>query len=117
MTRSWNTGTSVFGTFPTAYDHFAEGEAPEPPYLIFRLSGSHNFFADARVYRKILRLNLELYTDRKDPEAETKVEDVLDAHGIIYDKHEIWIGPERLYEVLYEMEVIDDGYEQDQIWP
>ena len=98
---------------PTAYDHFAEGEAPEPPYLIFRSPGSHNFVADASVYRKIIRLNFELYTDRKDPEAECMVEDVLDGHGIIYNKHEIWIGPERLYEVLYEMEVIDDGIEQD----
>ena len=97
--------------FPAAYSQFAEGESPDPPYLIFRTPGSHNFVADARVYRKILKLEFELYTARKDPAAEIQVEDVLDSHGICYDKHEIWIGPERLYEVLYEMEVIDDGCE------
>lgn len=97
--------------FPTAYSHYAEGESPSPPFLIFRTPASHNFRADAAVYRKILKLELELYTDRKDPEAEARVEDVLDSHGIFYNKHEIWIGPERLYEVLYEMEVIDDGTE------
>ena len=98
---------------PTAYDHFAEGEAPDPPYLVFRSPGSHNFVADAMVYRKVMRLNFELYTDRKDPVVGTRVADVLDGHGVVYDKHEVWIGPERLYEVLYEMEVIDDGTEQD----
>ena len=99
--------------FPAAYSHFAEGESPKPPFLIFRTPASHNFRADAGVYRKVLKLEIELYTGMKDPEAETRVEDVLDSHGIFYDKHEIWIGQERLYEVLYEMEVIDDGFEQD----
>ena len=31
---------------PLAYDHFAEGESPEPPFLIFLFPGSDNMFAD-----------------------------------------------------------------------
>ena len=27
---------------PFAYDHFAEGEAPEPPFVVYLLPGSHN---------------------------------------------------------------------------
>ena len=33
---------------PVAYDHFAEGESPEPPFLIFLIPSSSNFSADGR---------------------------------------------------------------------
>ena len=36
--------------FPFAYDHFAEGEAPEPPFVCYLLPGSGHFSADGRVY-------------------------------------------------------------------
>ena len=42
---------------PLAYDHFAEGESPEPPFLIFLFPGSDNMFADNGVYFKISQLN------------------------------------------------------------
>ena len=35
---------------PVAYDHFAEGESPNPPFLIFLFPSSSNFSADGRVY-------------------------------------------------------------------
>ena len=91
---------------PLAYDHFAEGESPDPPFLIFLFPGSDNFSADSRVYVKVDELQIELYTDRKDPACEKRVEDVLDAHEIFYDRSEVWIGEEQLYEVLYTTEVV-----------
>ena len=96
---------------PFAYDHFAEGEAVDPPFLCFLYPGSDNFAADGKVYAKISEVHLELYTDRKDPETEAVLEAVLDAHGIFYDKTEVWIESEKLYEVLYafETEVIQHG--------
>lgn len=94
---------------PTAYDHFAEGESPDPPFLIFLLSRSDNFSADSRVYQKVDMLNFELYTDRKQPDVEAQVEAVLDEYGIFYDKSEVWIPEENLYEVLYSMEVLNNG--------
>ena len=48
---------------------------------------------------------LELYTDYKSVEREEQIEAVLDDHGIFYEKSEVWIETENLYEVLYEMEV------------
>ena len=93
---------------PFAYDHFAEGESPEPPFLVFLFPSSDNFSADGQVYAKINELHFELYTDKKDPEIEVKVEAVLDRRGIFYDKSEVWIADERLYEVLYTMEVLSD---------
>ena len=90
---------------PLAYDQFAEGESPEPPFLIFLFPGSDNMFADNGVYFKISQLNMELYTDKKDPELEEKLEDILTAHEISWEKSEVWIDSEKMYEVLYQTEI------------
>ena len=90
---------------PLAYDHFAEGESPDPPFLIFLFPGSDNMFADNGVYFKISQLNMELYTNKKDPELEEKLEDILTAHEIPWEKSEVWIDSEKMYEVLYQTEI------------
>ena len=41
----------------------------------------------------------------KDVELEEQVETVLDECGLFYEKSEVWIESENLYEVLYQMEV------------
>ena len=100
---------------PFAYDHFAEGESPDPPFITFLLPGSDNFAADGKVYLRINEVHIELYTDEKNPETEALVEAVLDAHEIFYDKTEVWIESEKLYEVLYsfEREVKSNAYEEE----
>lgn len=90
---------------PFAYDHFAEGESPEPPFLCYLLPGSDNFAADGVVYHRISQVHIELYTDSKDPAVEEKVTAVLDRHGIFYDQTETWIESEKLYEVLFSFEI------------
>ena len=90
---------------PFAYDHFAEGESPEPPFICYLLPGSNNFAADGKVYFKINQVRIELYTDSKDLAVERKMEMVLDESGIFYNKSEVWIQSEKLYEVLYSFEV------------
>ena len=84
-----------------AYHHFAEGESPEPPFICYLLPGSNNFSADGKVYYKINEVHIELYTDLKDLAVEQQLEDVLDEHGIFYNKSETWIESEKHYEVLY----------------
>jgi len=86
---------------PFAYHHFAEGESPKPPFICYLLPGSNNFAADGKVYYKINEVHIELYTDLKDLAVEQQLEDVLDEHGIFYNKSETWIESEKLYEVLY----------------
>lgn len=90
---------------PFAYHHFAQGESPAPPFLLFLSPGEHTFSADNRMYYSFKQLDLELYTDKKSLELEQQVEAVLKRHHIFYTKSEIWIAKEALYEVLYEMEV------------
>ena len=92
-------------SLPIAYDHFAEGDSPDPPFICFLYPASDNFSADGQVYYKISEVHVELYTDLKDPETEEKLEAVLDRHGISYNKTEVWIESEKLYEVLYSFEL------------
>lgn len=88
---------------PFAYHHFAEGEAPDPPFIIYLVSGSDNFFADDRVYQGIESVQIELYTDRKDPAMEEKVEAALDS--FCWEKSEAYVDTERLYQIIYRIEV------------
>lgn len=90
---------------PFAYDHFAEGESPDPPFICYLLPQSNNFSADGKVYLKVSNVNIELYTDSKDLAVEQKLDAVLDTHGIFYEKTEVWIESEKLYEVLYSFEL------------
>lgn len=90
---------------PFAYDHFAEGESVNPPFLIFLYPRANNFAADGVAYYKKDRMQIELYTDKKDIDLEERVEAVLDKYGFFYFKSETWISSEKMYEVLYETEV------------
>lgn len=90
---------------PFAYDHFAEGESLKPPFICYLLPGSNNFAADGKVYYHINEVRIELYTDKKDLSVENKVTAVLDEHGIFYNRSEVWIASEKLYEVIFQMEV------------
>ena len=90
---------------PFAYDHFAEGESPEPPFICYLIPGSDNFAADGRVYFKLNEVRIEMYTDFKDLDLESRVEGVLDGHEIFYNKSETWIQSEKLYEVMYAFEM------------
>lgn len=90
---------------PFAYHHFAEGESPAPPFLIFLSTGENTFSADNLMYHSFKELDIELYTNEKSPETEAEIESILKHHHIFYNKSEDWIESEKLYEIQYEMEV------------
>ncbi|MCD8196091.1 MAG: hypothetical protein LUE24_02815 [Lachnospiraceae bacterium] len=90
---------------PYAYHHFAEGESPDPPFICFLYPNAVQFGADNIVYHSDTAVDIELYTDEKNPEYEEAVEAVLTAHEIYFEKSEVWIDDEKLYEVLYSIVV------------
>ena len=96
---------------PFAYHHFAEGESPEPPFRCFRQTQSDNFSADGTAYFKVADVDIELYTDKKNPETEKRVEKMLSDAGIFFDKEEVWISSEKLYEVVFGFAVSDEDME------
>lgn len=87
------------------YDHFTTHNWIEPPFLVWRIPGTDNFYSDGIAYVKIDILNIELYSDVKDWDNEKKVEDILEKYGIAYQKTGEYLESEKMYEVLYEMEV------------
>ena len=89
-----------------AYYQYPEGEAPDLPYILFYYPERDDFQADNKNYAKIPQLNIELYTKEKDFEKEDLIEALLDANDLAYDKEEQYIESEKMYEVLYTMEVI-----------
>lgn len=95
--------------FPVAYHHFAEGQEPTKPYIVYLYPGSNNVSADGIVYQSVTQLDIELYTDKKNLAAEKAVEAVLKEHGLFYEKTESYLETEKMFEVLYEMEVLING--------
>ena len=89
----------------STYYQWPKGSAPAPPYILFYFPGSEDFFADDTIFQRIRPLNLELYTDNKDFDAEAAVEQILLSHGLTFTRTESYIESEQLYEVLYQMEV------------
>lgn len=90
---------------PLAYHHFAEGESPDPPFLLFSIPATDNFAADDIIYLSFPEVDVELYTDRKDPALEEKLEAIFTRHEVCWEKSEVWISSERMYEVRYELTV------------
>jgi hypothetical protein len=101
--------TQRCGLTDYTYYQFADDSAPNLPYLIFYYPSSNNDGADNVVWQKINRLNIELYTDNKEFLIENELETVLAEHGFFYEKSEQYIKDEKMYEVLYEMEVVING--------
>lgn len=93
---------------PVVYHHFEASEnnpPPKPPYIVYLFAYSDNFAADNCVYSKANNYQVELYTIKKEPATEKLVEDAMDGAEIFWDKSETYIESEKLYQVLYEIQI------------
>ena len=92
--------------FPVAYLRFYETEdqpLPEPPFIVFISAYSSNFMADNLVYKEINNIQIELYTDKKDEDAENKVAQILNDNELPYSTTESFIESENMYQKIYEV--------------
>ena len=87
--------------YPVAYRQFAEGDVPEAPFIVWYVDGTDNFSADGIVYQGINNVYIELYAEKKDWEAEGKIENWLTDNEIFYDYDEYFIESEKYIETLY----------------
>lgn len=88
---------------PVAYRAFPEGHVPPLPFICYLTPGTNNFAADNCTYHVINSVNVELYTEYKDPITEAKVEDAL--ASFFWEKNIEYIDSERCYQITYEIEV------------
>lgn len=91
---------------PTAYYQFPDDTAQQPPFICFFYPNSNDVLADNSNYQKVEHLVIELYTDNKDFTLEASVESVLAQNGLVYTRDETYLDSERMFEVIYETDVI-----------
>lgn len=91
--------------YPVAYSHFAEGNVPAPPFITYYYPGTDNFSADGIVYVPINEVDIELYSNTKNLDAERKIEDWLTMNGLFYEKLEYYIESEKMIQVIFETEI------------
>ncbi|MGR6765355.1 hypothetical protein ACU1JV_26665 [Paenibacillus sp. T2-29] len=94
---------------PATYSHFTVTEknpAPAPPFITFQFAYSSDMIADNKNYLEISNFQVELYTTKKDLASEKKVQDKLKELDLPYSKLESWLDDEKLYQILYEIQLI-----------
>ena len=85
--------------YPVAYSHFKS--VPSIPYITYRTPNTNNFIADNVVYIHNTDIQVELYTDKKDLEAEQSLEGILNDNKIPWEVDEVWIDSEELFQRIY----------------
>lgn len=88
-----------------AYRAFPVGAAPALPFICFQETESNNFMADTKVYYKITNVDIELYTDQKDPATEAALEKVLNDNQLAWNKSEVYVESEDVLELIYEISI------------
>lgn len=89
--------------YPVAYCYFAKGKPPDMPFVVYQEVYSNNFSADSAVYLPVRHIQIDLYTSKKQPEAEERVEQALSS--FFWQKQEDYGDSEKVYRVIYEIEV------------
>ena len=93
---------------PYAYRAFPS-TSQTPPYLVYFYTGNDDMFADNINYQEIAELRVELYTANKSFSLERQIEAALKNAELSYEKEELYIDDQRIYEIVYQMEVIING--------
>lgn len=78
---------------------------PALPWGVYRFANTSEMYADGILFFAVKQGQIELYTDKKQPEVEQKLEDILTSEGIAFSKSETYIESEQMYQILYEFEV------------
>ncbi|NLM67493.1 MAG: hypothetical protein GX180_10020 [Enterococcus sp.] len=91
---------------PYAYHSFnaSRKKAIPPPYIVYVFTGTQNIKADNRVRYKVDTYRLELYTSEKLPSVELQIENVLEKHYIPWDKSEVYIDDQSMFEIIYDID-------------
>lgn len=90
---------------PFAYYQFPDETGQQPPFICFWYD-YRDFYADNSNYKKRVTVNIELYTDDKDIDLETGIEQSI---PFSYGKESVYIDDEKMWQTTYSMEVLIDG--------
>ncbi|MEK4494495.1 hypothetical protein [Ureibacillus sp. FSL W8-0352] len=85
--------------YPVSYSDF--NKKVNPPFIAYKETGTNNFAADNRVWKKVRSVEVQLYTDKKDLKIEKQIEDLFYNHSIYYDADDFFIEKENLHQRIY----------------
>ena len=88
--------------YPIAYSHFKEPQ--KLPFICYLVVDSDNFIADNKVYREILNVDIELYSN-KDFVAEEKIKKMLNDNELPYSYVEIYIKDEGVFKSTFSIQI------------
>lgn len=89
---------------PVAYDHFSTNKEVSPPFVVYRETAPETFKADGVTYYRPYNFEIELITEKKDPELEQRIGALLTENKIPYDiDEELWDDEERIFHNFYEI--------------
>jgi len=94
---------------PVAYREFkntSENPVPSPPFITYHFTFNSDLIADNQNYVDIENFQVELYTAKKDLAAEKAIQDKLKELGLPYQKFETFIDSEKLYQMVYEIQIL-----------
>ena len=93
--------------FPVAYHHFNVADPPESfPFICWMVDGTDDIKADDLNYVGRTFVRVELYYQTPNWADQEKLESQLQDLGLTYDKEEVWIEQEQIYQMIYESELI-----------
>jgi hypothetical protein len=90
--------------YPVSYGSFSSPVTP--PFIVYQFAYNSDLIADNINYVPIENFQVELYTNKKDLAAEQKVQDKLKELGLPYRKFETYLDEEKMFQILYEIQII-----------
>ena len=91
------------------FSYYQFKDKPEKPFITYYYGDSDDFMADNSNYIGIRPLVIEFYSEDKDFDNENIIEEMLKSFDMPFERSEVWIDSEKMYEISYNMEVIIDG--------
>lgn len=98
-----NTALKSLG-LPVAYGSFTT--TPAPPFITYQFAYNNDLMADNVNAIGLDNFQVELYIVTKDLAREKQVQDLLKSLGLPYGKIETWLDEEKMYQILYEIQLI-----------
>lgn len=97
---------------PWARDAWPADMDQGPPYLCYDISDSDTLCADDRAVCQTGTVHVRLYTARKDPAMEARVEAALRALGTGWRRDEERLKTERVFGVIWQFDWITETYDE-----
>lgn len=93
--------------YPVAYSHFKKEQSL--PFICYLVTEVDTFSADNRVISESTYVDIELYVEKKNPEAEQKIKSMLNNNELPYSYYEIYIKEQEVFKCTFTTKLINSN--------